>query len=77
HGMTSEQLLPFANTVLERVREMRIHHPKSTVLRYVTVSAGVLSVVPAESDKPEQLIEKAQKALKEAKTAGRNRVVSR
>ncbi|HEU4530629.1 MAG TPA: diguanylate cyclase [Steroidobacteraceae bacterium] len=76
HGMTSEQLLPFANTVLERVREMRIHHPKSTVLRYVTVSAGVLSAVPAEADKPEQLIEKAQAALKEAKNTGRNRVVA-
>lgn len=75
HGMTAEQLLPFANTVLERVREMRIHHPKSTVFRYVTISAGVLSTVPDEDEKPEQLIERATAALKEAKNAGRNRVV--
>jgi len=75
HGMTPEQLLPFSNTVLERVREMRIHHPKSTVFRYVTVSAGVLSEVPHAEEKPEHLIDKAQTALKDAKTAGRNRVV--
>lgn len=75
HGMTPEQLLPFANSVLERVREARIHHPKSTVFRYVTVSAGVLSVVPAAEEKAEHLIEKAQAALKDAKAGGRNRVV--
>jgi two-component system cell cycle response regulator len=75
HGMTPEQLLPFANGILERVREARIHHPKSTVFRYVTVSAGVVSLVPAADDKAERVLEKAHAALKEAKTAGRNRVV--
>ncbi len=76
HGMTAEQLLPFANTVLERVREMRIHHPKSAVFRYVTISAGVLSTVPKEDEKPENLIERANAALKEAKNTGRNKVVA-
>lgn len=75
HGMTPEQLLPFANSVLERVREARIHHPKSSVFRYVTVSAGVLSVVPGAEEKAEHLLEKAQAALRDAKAGGRNRVV--
>jgi two-component system, cell cycle response regulator len=75
HGMTPEQLLPFANSVLERVREARIHHPKSSIFRYVTVSAGVLSQVPAAEEKPEYLLEKAHVALKDAKAGGRNRVV--
>lgn len=75
HGMTPEQLMPFVNSVLERVREARIHHPKSAVFRYVTVSAGVLSVVPAAEEKAEHLIEKCQAALKDAKASGRNRVV--
>jgi diguanylate cyclase (GGDEF)-like protein/PAS domain S-box-containing protein len=76
HGMPGDQLLPFTNNILERVREARIHHPKSPVQRYVTVSAGVVSGVPGPEDKPEQLIERARHALKDAKTAGRNRVAA-
>lgn len=75
-GMAPEQVLPFTNGILERVRDARIHHPKSTVLRYVTVSAGVVSMVPGPEEKPELLLDRARAALKEAKAAGRNRVVA-
>jgi two-component system cell cycle response regulator len=75
HGMTAEQLPAFTAGILERVREARIHHPKSSVLRYVTVSAGIVSMVPGPDEKPEVLLERARSALREAKDAGRNRVV--
>jgi diguanylate cyclase (GGDEF)-like protein/PAS domain S-box-containing protein len=76
HNMTIEQALPFANAILERVREQRIHHPRSAVFKYVTVSGGLVSVVPAPHDDLDKFLAKARAALKEAKTAGRNRVVA-
>jgi PleD family two-component response regulator len=40
------------------------------------VSAGLVSVIPGPQDKLEQFVERARAALKDAKTAGRNRVVA-
>jgi diguanylate cyclase (GGDEF)-like protein len=76
HSMTAEQALPFADGILERVREQRIHHPRSSVFKYVTVSAGLVSIIPGPSDKLEHFVERARASLKAAKTAGRNRVVA-
>lgn len=75
-GMSAEEALKHANGILERVREQHIHHPRSQVQKYVTVSAGFVSLVPGAEQKSESLMEKAQQALKEAKATGRNRLVS-
>ena len=56
----------------ERVRELRIHHPRSAVLRYVSVSVGVSAMIPGAKDEPTILIEKSQRHLKLAKQSGRN-----
>jgi diguanylate cyclase (GGDEF)-like protein/PAS domain S-box-containing protein len=74
HSMTVEQALPFANSIVERVREQRIHHPRSSVFKYVTVSGGLVSVVPGPQDEFEKFMGRARAALKDAKAAGRNRV---
>ncbi len=76
HSMTAEQALPFADGILERVREQRIHHPRSSVFKYVTVSGGLMSLIPGPQDKLEQFVARARAALKDAKAAGRNRVVA-
>ncbi|HJS22263.1 MAG TPA: diguanylate cyclase [Steroidobacteraceae bacterium] len=76
HSMTAEQALPFTDGILERVREQRIHHPRSSVFKYVTVSAGLVSTIPGPQDKIEHFVERARAALKDAKTAGRNRAVA-
>jgi diguanylate cyclase (GGDEF)-like protein/PAS domain S-box-containing protein len=73
-GMTVEQALPFADAIRDRVRETRIHHPRSPVERYVTVSCGAASMVPGTDDAPELLLERAKAALRIAKSGGRNRV---
>ena len=73
-GMTVEQALPFADAVRDRVREQRIHHPRSPVERYVTVSCGAASMVPGSDAAPETLLERAKAALRVAKSGGRNRV---
>jgi diguanylate cyclase (GGDEF)-like protein/PAS domain S-box-containing protein len=77
NGMTSEQAGSYAETVIARVHELAIHHPRSTVSRFVTMTAGVATLVPARDASPQQLVDAAFAALKEAKTAGRNRVATR
>ncbi|HVF16775.1 MAG TPA: diguanylate cyclase [Steroidobacteraceae bacterium] len=76
-GLDLSQAAKLADAVLARVRDLAIHHPRSSVLRYVTASAGVVSMVPPHDVPPERIYEAALKALKDAKELGRNRAVSR
>lgn len=71
-GLSNEQAMQLGQTMAERVRELRIHHPRSAVLRYVSVSVGVSAAVPGTQDEPTMLIEKSQRHLKLAKQSGRN-----
>jgi diguanylate cyclase (GGDEF)-like protein/PAS domain S-box-containing protein len=76
-GLDLSQAVKLAEVVLGRVRDLAIHHPRSVVSRYVTASAGVVSLVPPHDATPERLYESARRALQDAKELGRNRVVSR
>ena len=76
-GLDLAQASKLAEAVLGRVRDLAIHHPRSIVSRYVTASAGVVSLVPPHDAAPERIYELALKALRDAKDLGRNRVVSR
>jgi two-component system cell cycle response regulator len=71
-GLAIEQALRVGQLMAERVRELRIHHPRSAVLRYVSVSVGVCAAVPDAADNPSSLVEKSQQQLQAAKKAGRN-----
>jgi two-component system cell cycle response regulator len=71
-GLTHEQALRIGQLMAERVREMRIHHPRSAVLRYVSVSVGVCAAVPDPADNPERLLQMSQTQLQIAKQSGRN-----
>jgi diguanylate cyclase (GGDEF)-like protein len=71
-GVTTEQAMRMGQTMAERVRELRIHHPRSAVLRYVSVSVGVAATQPAADEDPTGLIDKSQRHLKLAKQSGRN-----
>ena len=72
-GLMIDQALALGHVMAERVRELRIHHPRSGVLRYVSVSVGVSAAVPAADESPVSLVEKSQEQLKLAKKLGRNR----
>ena len=76
-GLDLVQASKLAEAVLARVRDLAIHHPRSGVSRYVTASAGVVSLVPAHDSPPNKVYAAALQALKDAKDLGRNRVVSR
>jgi diguanylate cyclase (GGDEF)-like protein/PAS domain S-box-containing protein len=71
-GLTSEQALRIGQLMAERVRDLRIHHPKSAVLRYVSVSVGVSAAIPEPADSPSVLLELSQEQLQIAKKCGRN-----
>jgi len=74
-GLSQEQALAMGQLMAERVRELRIHHPRSTVLRYISISVGVCAAVPGSEDSAAALVERSQQQLKTAKKAGRNRVI--
>lgn len=76
-GLDLAQAAKLAEAVLGRVRDLAIHHPRSSVSRYVTASCGVVSMVPAHDTSPARIYDAALKALKDAKELGRNRAVSR
>jgi diguanylate cyclase (GGDEF)-like protein len=66
----------YAEVILNRIRALAIHHPRSRSGRFLTVSAGVVSAVPPRDRSCEALLEAAQRALTRAKEAGGNRVSS-
>jgi diguanylate cyclase (GGDEF)-like protein len=72
-GVDLDRARAVADTMAERVRELRIHNPRSGVLRYMSVSIGVCAVVPATDASPDAVVEKSQLQLKIAKQLGRNR----
>ncbi|HEX3913757.1 MAG TPA: diguanylate cyclase [Steroidobacteraceae bacterium] len=71
-GLTGEQAMRVGQLMAERVRDMRIHHPRSAVLRYISISVGVCAAVPEATDDPSNLLQRAQQQLQLAKKSGRN-----
>ncbi len=70
-----------AMVIAERLREgiesLGIAHPESKTADHVTMSLGAATMVPAEGQAGEILIERADQRLYAAKAQGRNRVVGR
>jgi two-component system cell cycle response regulator len=71
-GLAQETALRLGHLMAERVRDLRIHHPRSAILRYISVSVGVCTAVPETEGSCEGLLQKAQTQLQLAKKAGRN-----
>lgn len=61
-----------ASILLDRVREKQIPHAKSQVSDYVSLSIGVVSMVPDKENSPERMIKAADMALYSSKENGRN-----
>lgn len=72
--MTFEQASAHGATLLARVRELRIHNPRSTAGRYLTASVGVGWGVPGRQGGEEALVAAAVSALEVAQGEGGDRV---
>lgn len=73
-AMTFEQASAHGTTLLARVRELRIHNPRSPTGRYLTASVGVGWGVPGRQGGEEALVAAAVSALGLAQGEGGDRV---
>ncbi len=69
--------LKVSEAIRNEVQNLRIAHAQSAVHQYVTISEGVVSLVPQNKLDPTILINVADKALYEAKKQGRNRSIGK
>jgi len=74
--MGKDAALKFAKDLVQTVEKMQIPHPTSKCSKYVTISTGLASIVPAEDCPHIRLLDEADKALYRAKESGRNQVVA-
>jgi diguanylate cyclase (GGDEF)-like protein/PAS domain S-box-containing protein len=63
-----------ANNIKTAISALKIPHTGSNVNNFVTISIGVSTILPDLHAKPEDLINKTDQALYQAKEKGRNRV---
>ncbi len=65
-----------AQNIQEEIQKLRIPHVQSQVSQFVTLSLGVVSLIPTTQQSPEDLVKAADQALYQAKQQGRNRICS-
>ncbi|MGH8218067.1 MAG: diguanylate cyclase domain-containing protein [Steroidobacteraceae bacterium] len=72
-GEAAARAADYAKLVIQRVRDLLIHNPRAgNGSRYVTLSAGVASLVPVRDQPLEALVVACLAALKRAKAVGKN-----
>jgi diguanylate cyclase (GGDEF)-like protein len=74
-SMEPEAALGFADQILGRIRSLSVHHPRSSTGRFLTVSAGVVTVAPPRDRGSDALVHATVDALRLAKSSGGNRAV--
>ncbi len=75
-GMEENMATSFANKLRIDIENLKIKHKKSSVYKYITVSIGVYTVPLNYMSSQDQIYRHADSALYEAKSTGRNRVIS-
>jgi PleD family two-component response regulator len=73
-GDAAEKASHYAQIVSQRVRDLLMHHPRGGAERYVTISAGVASLVPPRELPLEALVKACSAALKRSKGLGKNSI---
>ncbi|HEY7963748.1 MAG TPA: diguanylate cyclase [Steroidobacteraceae bacterium] len=75
-GEAAAKASDYAHIVGQRVRDLLMHHPTAGAGRYVTISAGVASLVPPRTLALEGLLKACRAALKRAKKNGKAGIVN-
>ena len=66
----------YAGVVAQRVADLRIHHPRAALQKFITVTTGIAGCKPGRDTDVRALLLAAENALREAKSEGRGRVRS-
>lgn len=74
-GTAVEGAVDVAESVSRVIGSLAIPHARSVVSQSVTLSQGIVSLIPAKQSSPEDFIQGADQALYQAKQQGRNRFV--
>ncbi|HEX9206595.1 MAG TPA: diguanylate cyclase [Steroidobacteraceae bacterium] len=72
-GMDADCALGFAERIVARVRALSVHHPRSATGRFLTVSAGVITVSPPRDVGCQAIVDSSARALEQARAGGGNR----
>jgi diguanylate cyclase (GGDEF)-like protein len=72
---SAEAAIKVAELIRERIRALQIPHITSKIDTILTVSQGVAAMEPSRDTVPSELIRRADQALYQAKSQGRDRVV--
>ncbi|HTW73623.1 MAG TPA: diguanylate cyclase [Steroidobacteraceae bacterium] len=64
-----ESLPAFAASIVQKVLEQHIHHPRAQRQKFISISAGAASLEPSGECAPHSLVEAALRALARAKQA--------
>ena len=75
-GEAAEKATQYAEVVQQRVRDLLMHHPTAGAGRYVTLSAGIASLVPPRTLALEGLLKACEAALRRAKKNGKDSIVT-
>jgi diguanylate cyclase (GGDEF)-like protein/PAS domain S-box-containing protein len=75
-GEAAEKAADYAQLVKQRVRDLLMHHPTAGAGRYVTISAGIASLVPPRTLAVEGLLKACSVALSRAKKNGKDGIVT-
>jgi diguanylate cyclase (GGDEF)-like protein/PAS domain S-box-containing protein len=73
-GDGAEKAASYARIVGQRVHDLLMHHPTAAGQGYVTLSAGVASLVPPRGLEVQGLLKACETALQRAKKSGKNTV---
>ncbi len=71
-GEAAEKATQYAQVVRQRVRDLLMHHPTAGAGGYVSISAGIASLVPPRTLALEGLLKACQVALRRAKKNGKD-----
>jgi len=71
----AEMLAELVERARRAVEALQLPHASSAISPYVTISGGAVAAMPGHDRSPEEVLERADAALYEAKTHSRNRVV--
>ncbi len=74
-GTSSDEALLFANSIKKAIEDLGILHIKNTASPVVTISAGLISIMPDEQISENEIYKRADELLYKAKENGRNIVV--